>query len=126
MDWPNLDDPDGEHTVFHAILMDRLLRIDSNKIMADRPPFIVVTEEDGRVVRLEMYEGHDYLECTYDLRSAELIGRDLPLYMPTDPCGYDPAEFMAEMFGIPKALIRAWQRATHDPDSPGLACNRKG
>jgi hypothetical protein len=26
MDWPNLDDPDGEHTVFHAILMDRLDR----------------------------------------------------------------------------------------------------
>ncbi len=124
--WPDLDDPAEPRTLFQFILGDRRLRIDQNRLMADRPPFAVVTEHAGRAVRMEMYEGHDFLECTYDLRAPELVGLALPKYMESDPNAYDPAKFLHEMFGVPKEWTREMQRATHDPAMPGLACQEPG
>jgi len=122
--WSDLDDPAEPRTLFQFILGDRRLRVDRQRLMADRPPFAVVTEHDGHAVRLEMYEGHDYLECTYDLRAPKLAGLVLPMYMASDPQAYDPAKFLTRTFGVPEEWIRAMQRATHDPSMPGLACNQ--
>jgi len=124
MTWVDVDDPDEPRTLFQFILGDRRKRVDRHTLMADRPPFAVVTEHEGRAVRLEMYEGHDFLVATYDLRAPELVGKTLPMYMASDPQAYDPAEFMAEHFGVPKEWTREMQRATHDPNMPGLACNK--
>jgi hypothetical protein len=45
-------------------------RVDNGEFMVSRPAFAVETEENGVAVRLEYYEGRDYLSLCYDIRSA--------------------------------------------------------
>jgi hypothetical protein len=118
--WLDCNDPAEPRTLFQCILVDRRRRVDAHTFMADRPAFAVVTAVDGRVVRLEFYEGHDALECTFDLRSAELQGKSLPRFMDVDPQAYDPAAILADVFGLPPEITRPVIEATHDPDTPGL------
>lgn len=75
--WDDLDDPDEPRTLFQALLADRRRRVDEDTLMANRPPFCVVTEDDGAAIRLEYYEGHDALSMTYDVRAPDLEGEDL-------------------------------------------------
>lgn len=119
--WRDIDDPAEPRTLFQHILGDRRLRIDQKRLMANRPPIAVATEHDGAIVRLEYYEGHDQLECTHDLRSADLAGKELPRWMEQDPQAYDPVAFMEQAFGVDPQLTKAVLQATHDPDTPGLA-----
>ena len=118
--WLDMNDPAEPRSLFQYVLTDRRIRVDQKTLMADRPAFAVVTVHDGRAVRLEYYEGHDQLECTYDLRSAELQGKPLPRFMDVDPQAYDPAAFLAELFGLPPEITRPVIEGLHDPDTPGL------
>lgn len=77
LNWDIFDNPDKPQTLFQAILIDRKLRIDERNYMADRPNFAVVTADGNNAVRLEYYEGHDYLSKVYDIRSKELKGQKL-------------------------------------------------
>jgi len=83
--------------------------------MADRPAFAVATVANDAVVRLEFYEGHDALECTYDLRSAALQGKDLPRWLERDPLAYDPVAFLKEFLGLPEDFPRPLRDAIHEP-----------
>lgn len=93
--WGELDNIEEPRTIMQAVLTDRRRRIDSQTIMADRPPFALATVAAGRIVRLEYYEGHDALACIFDLRSAELADKDLPKYLGSDPQAYDPMLYLA-------------------------------
>lgn len=75
--WDVFDDPNESRTLFQAILKDRQMRIDNKTFMADRPNFAVITTEGNDAIRLEYYEGHDYLSKVYDIRSKELVGQQL-------------------------------------------------
>ncbi len=119
--WTWANDPDEPRTLFQFILGDRRVRVDQKTFMADRPPFAVATVLDGIVIRLEMYEGHDALECTYDFRSPPLRGKELPRWMETDPQAYDPVAFLQQAFGVPPEISKPMLQATHDPGMPGLA-----
>lgn len=77
--WGDINNPAEPRTLLQAIVRDREVRIDQKTLMANRPLFALLTEENGRIVRLEYYEGHDYLSCTYDLRSKELQDENLKL-----------------------------------------------
>lgn len=114
--WDGLDNPEEPLTILQYVVRDRKLRIDQGKIMADRPPFAVVTIRDQRVVRLEFYEGHDALECTYDLRAPELQGVKLPRYLERDPQAYDPVEYLKSAGLVPpgtEEIIREMLREIH-------------
>lgn len=99
--WKRFEDP-TQPSLFGYILEDRRRRVDEGTLMADRPPLAVVTVVGNRAVRLEYYEGHDELRCTWDLRAAELVGRDLPRWMEVDPHAYDPAKFLKDALGLPE------------------------
>jgi len=94
--WQDVDDPKEPRTLFQFIEADREKRAEN--LMADRPPFAVVTVQDRRAVRLQFYEGHDALSKSYDLRSKELQGEDLGDFLESDPQAYDPAAFVAENY----------------------------
>ncbi len=83
-EWINFDDPNEPRTIFQTIVRDRSRRIDQHLIMADRPPFVAVTIEDGKVIRFEFYEGHDALRLVYDFRSPVLKDADLPPFHEED------------------------------------------
>lgn len=102
--WEDFDNPEEPRTLFQAIANDREKRIDRGILMADRPPFAVVTVHGDRAVRLEYYEGHDALTMIYDVRAPELQGKPLPGYMETDPHAYDPAAFLEVVLGVPKDI----------------------
>lgn len=116
MAWEMLDNPAETRTLFQFILADRKRRVDEHTMMADRPPIAVVTAVDNQAVRLEFYEGHDALTCTYDFRSKELAGKDLPRWMGQDPMTYDPAKFLKETLGFDENFARAAMKALH-PDT---------
>ena len=75
------DDLIGENEkgtkILTGIVKDRKARIDNKTLMANRPPFAVITIQEGKIIRLEYYEGHDYLSKVYDVRSPELIGKEM-------------------------------------------------
>jgi hypothetical protein len=100
--WDVFDDPKEGRALFQAIEADRKVRVDKRQFMVDRPPYAAVTIMDGRVVRLEYYEGHDALELTHDIRSKELVGKKLPPFMRRDGAAYDPVAFLEDAFGIPR------------------------
>ena len=77
LNWETFDDPSEPRTIFQAILRDRQQRVDKKRIMADRPNFAVITAEGNDAVRLEYYEGHDYLIKRFDIRSKELENQKL-------------------------------------------------
>lgn len=111
--WDVFDDPQEPRTIFRTILADRQMRIDQRVAMADRPMFAVVTANGHRAVRLEYYEGHDALELQYDLRAAELRTENLPPFMSRDPHSYDPAAFLEQAFGLPRAFTEPLLRELH-------------
>jgi len=94
--WDVFDDPYEPRTVFQSILKDRELRVDKKMSVSDRPAYCVITAVDGRAVRMEYYEGDKILELCYDLRSKELQGKPLLIYMNEDPELYDPKKIMEE------------------------------
>ena len=115
--WDDFDNPEEKRTIFQFILGDREQRIDNKRIMADRPPFAVVTVHGNRAVRLEFYEGHDALELSYDLRAPELQNVKLPLYLESDPQAYDPMDFLKSMGVVPQGaeeLIREILKDAHE------------
>ncbi len=112
--WEDFDNPEEPRTLFRAIARDRERRIDRGIMMADRPPFAVVTAEGGRAVRLEYYEGHDALGLVYDVRATELQGKSLPKYLEADPHAYDPAAFLEEALGIPKDVSGPLLEMAHE------------
>ena len=115
--WAN--DPSESGTIFQLILWDRRVRIDQHGSTEDAPPFAVLTELDGVVVRLEFYEGHDPLECTYDLRSAgRLRGKNLRRWTERDPHTDDPVAFLVELLGVPREFSKLTLQAIQDPDTP--------
>lgn len=120
--WEDFDNPDEPRTLFRAIARDRERRIDHGLMMADRPPFAVVTTEGGRAVRLEYYEGHDALGLVYDVRARELQGVALARYLEADPHAYDPVAFLAEVLGIPQDVSDPLLRGAHEEEtsSPSL------
>lgn len=104
--WNAFDDPKESRTLFQSIEGDRKMRVDEKTFMADRPSFAVVTEHEGKAVRLEYYEGHDALSLVYDVRSQELEGKELPNFMESDPNAYDPIAFLKDVFGMPEDFTR--------------------
>jgi hypothetical protein len=96
--WDDVDDPEEPRSLLQSIFADRRYRVDVGELMADRPSFAVITAIGNKAVRLEFYEGHDALELVYDLRSPELLGKELPKFMESDPQAYDPVAFLAEHF----------------------------
>lgn len=106
LSWKDFDNPDEERTIFRSIEQDRKIRIDEKTLMADRPSFAVVTEHEGKAIRVEYYEGHDALALIYDVRSEELEGKELPNFMDSDPNAYDPVEFLKDIFGMPEDFTR--------------------
>jgi hypothetical protein len=94
--WQYFSDPKGPHRIFSIILRDRKRRVEENTLMVTRPPIAVITVRGIQAVRLEFYEGHNKLALALDLRSQELQGRELPLWLTTDPRAYDPAKFIQE------------------------------
>lgn len=120
-DWRWANDPSESRTIFQLILSDRRVRIDQHRLTGDRPPFAVLTELDGVVVRLELYEGHDTLECTCDLRSAALVGKALPQWPEQHAHAYDPVVFLAALLGMPPELNKPELPATQDPGTPRSA-----
>lgn len=50
---------------FGYIISDREMR--KNNAMADRPPFAIATIEDGVIIRIECYQGHNSLSLILDL-----------------------------------------------------------
>lgn len=114
--WAAVNNEAEPRTIFQAILADRKMRIDDRTLMADRPSFCVITAVDGRAVRLEFYEGHDALGLVYDLRSAELAGKDLPQWMESDPQAYDPAAFLKQAFGIQQKISEPILKSLHEDD----------
>lgn len=104
--WKDLDDPDEPRTIFQSILRDRKRRVDEHTMMADRPSFAVITAAGGKAVRLEFYEGHDALQLVFDLRSREMQGKKLPIFLAEDSQAYDPAKFLEEFFGIPESMSK--------------------
>jgi hypothetical protein len=118
--WEDFDNPEEPRTLFQAIARDRGRRIDRGLMMADRPPFAVVTAEGGRAVRLEFYEGHDALALVYDVRARELHGVARANYLGADPHAYDPAAFLAEVLGVPQGALEG---ESPDPaPAPSLIC----
>lgn len=95
--WEVFDDPNEERSLFQAIELDRRVRIDDHILMANRPAIAVITEAEGKAVRLEFYAGHDALSIQHDIRSAELQGVDLPVWLEVDPQAYDPAAFLEKL-----------------------------
>jgi len=114
--WKALNDEAEPRTIFQSILHDRQTRIDEGQLMADRPSFCVITAIDGRAVRLEFYEGHDALSLRYDVRAAELIDKELPKFMESDPQAYNPAEFLEEALGIPRELSEPILKKLHEDE----------
>jgi hypothetical protein len=116
LSWKLFNNPDEPRTIFQFILGDRKWRVDENTLMADRPPVAVVTAMDNKAVRLEFYEGHDALTCSFDVRAEELQGKDMPLWMTSDPQAYDPIKFLKEAFGLPEDFTRPVMKSLH-PDT---------
>lgn len=115
--WQALNDETEIRTLFQSILADRTARIDNHVLMADRPAFCVVTAIDGRAVRLEYYEGHNEFSLVYDVRAAELAGKNIPPWMDHDPQAYDPAAFLEQALGIPWELSEPILKILHeDPE----------
>jgi len=114
--WEHLDNPEEPRTILQFIVADRSRRIDSKTLMADRPPFALATIQAGRIVRLEFYEGHDALECSYDFRAPELADKALPRYLDADPQAYDPAAFLRGL-GMPETVIDLVKAAHNGKDT---------
>lgn len=114
LDWDAFDDPREPRTIFQAILRDRKMRVDMEMLMADRPPFAVVTARGGDAVRLEYYQGHDALSLVHDIRAPELQGQNLPAFLEEDPCAYDPAECLEKLLGIPKEMTGPILEKAHE------------
>jgi len=108
LNWKVFNNPDEPRTIFQTILGDRKIRVDQHTAMADRPPMAVVSVVNNKAVRLEFYEGHDALALSFDLRSKELSGKDLPRWMEVDPQAYNPYKFLKEALGfpIPEEIIK--------------------
>lgn len=111
--WLDIDSPDEPRTFLRAIEGDRRIRIDEKTLMADRPPFAVITEEQGRITRIEYYEGHDALELMYDLRSPDLQGKLLQRFLDHHPQAYDPREYLAGL-GFPEEVLDEVMPLIHD------------
>jgi len=118
--WSDLDDIQNKYTLMQTILYDRKLRIDSNTIMADRPPFCVFTVHENRIVRLEYYQGHDSLQLIYDIRAYEFYGLKMAVFLPYDKSAYDLSEdpvtkfFNAKYDKIIAKKIEHFFRLLHD------------
>lgn len=118
-DWRWANDPGEARAIFQLILWDRRARVDQLRLMADRPPFAILTALDGAVVRLEFYEGRDAVECTYDLRSAALRGKDLPKWTERNPHNYDAVACRAEFLDVPPEFSKPTVGAIQDPELSG-------
>jgi hypothetical protein len=117
INWSNLDNG-NDRSLFKNIVLDREIRVDNNTAMADRPPFIVCTVEDNKIIRLEFYEGHDSLELVYDLRRKEDIGKELKPYLEEDENAYNPIEFLGSL-GINKELAEKVISMVHEDAENG-------
>jgi hypothetical protein len=116
LSWNDFYNDDGR-SLFKNILNDRKLRVDSNKFMADRPNFCVLTEFKNKIIRLEYYEGHDKLKLVYDIRCHELINKKMYNFMDEDPNGYNPGEFLEQVFGISKDITKPLLDKLHENDN---------
>lgn len=87
--WEDLYNDDNK-SLLRSIYCDRKKRVDKHNIMADRPNFAVCTVKNDTVIRLEYYEGHDYLELVYDFRRKDLIDKNIEPYLKEDINGYKP------------------------------------
>lgn len=110
--WSDLDNED-DRSLFKNIYLDRQERIDNHTAMADRPPFVVCTVEENKIIRLEFYEGHDCLELVYDLRRKEDFGKDLKPYMTEDENAYNPIDFLGNL-GIDKNIAEKVISMVHE------------
>jgi hypothetical protein len=117
-DWRWANDPSEARTVFQLILWNRRACVDQQRLTAERPPFAVLTELDGAVVRLEFYDGQEPLECKYDLRSAALRGKALPRWSERHSHAYDPVVFQAAFPSIPPELNNPGFLTIRDPGTP--------
>ncbi|MCQ4924892.1 hypothetical protein NE686_17455 [Tissierella carlieri] len=106
VEWDDIDNPEEPRTILQAIESDRAMRVDKKKFMANRPLFAVATTKDDEIVRLEFYEGHDKLEKVFDIRSKELLEKDLSDYLSEDENAYDPVEFLKSTFGIDETISK--------------------
>lgn len=111
VDWKNFDEPTEPGSLFQYILNDRKIRVDQKTLMADRPPFAVLTIDGQKVIRIEFYEGHNSLELTYDLRCKELQDKNLSVYLKKDPNAHDPKEVFRWM---PPALADEILKKLHE------------
>lgn len=111
--WNELDDKNQPRSLLQAISLDRKVRVDRKNFMADRPTFAVFTIVENKVVRMEFYEGHDELKLIYDVRSEKLFGKDLPVYLESDPQAYDPSKFLEDNFGISKQFSKPLLEELH-------------
>ncbi|MDF1618560.1 hypothetical protein [Petrocella sp. FN5] len=73
--WEKLEG--AKDSIFRAILDDRVLRVNKEQMMADRPTMCCVTINENRIIRIEYYEGHDKLEQIYDIRFKDDYGKQL-------------------------------------------------
>ena len=102
--------------LFEYICLDRKMRCDGNILMADRPPFVVVTMENDSIVRLEFYKGHDGLIKQVDLRADSLQKKDLADSF-TDTSKYNVAKneyCFAGMYGISLDDFNEMVELAHD------------
>ena len=113
LNWNDFYNVDDNRTLFKHILGDREIRVDNKTAMADRPSFCVLTEHENKIIRLEYYEGHDSLSLKYDIRSKELEGKELKNFMDKDENGYNPIEFLQEVFGIPAEISKPILEKAH-------------
>jgi hypothetical protein len=78
--WDQIYDPKEPQSILQSIVTDRSMRVDKKTIMANRPPFAAIMIDEGKIVRLEFYEGHDFLSLGYDFRSKDLQNQNLERY----------------------------------------------
>lgn len=77
--WKDLDNPEEPRSLFQYIEGDRKKR--KEHLMADRPPILIATIRDTKVIRIEFYVGHDSLRLEIDARTESLRNVDLePTY----------------------------------------------
>ncbi len=114
--WQDLFKCGDVFTPFGQILVDRIRRFGEGQYMANRPPFCAVGVVDGeKIVRIEMYDGHDALDLVLDLRSPALVGKDLPRSFSHDPFAYDAsaeegrADSELRALGAPEDAVDAFR-----------------
>ena len=68
LNWSDIYDANDTNKLFSVIYSDRKMRAQKNT-MSDRPQFLREAIINNRVIRLEIYFGHEKLEKIYDFRN---------------------------------------------------------